>query len=536
MKYIFFSFLTFLLLSACNNKKQADEIFHHGIVYTVDSTFSKAEAFVVKAGKIVAVGSNEEILQHYDAAKKTDLQGHFVYPGFIDAHCHFVGYAMDMKKAHLFGTKSFAEIIEQMKEFATHTPETWLYGRGWNQNDWEKKDFPDKSALDKAFPDRPVFLKRIDGHAAIANQKALDLAGVTKDTKVRTGYVEVKEGKLTGILLDDAMTLVERKIPLMPEDTLHKYMLKAQKDCIELGLTTLDDAGLDKRYIDFLDKLQKNNELKLRIYAMLTPTQENFEAFLHKKPYKTDRLNVRSFKIYSDGALGSYGACLLHPYHDKPDQRGFLLHDVEYFDSIAAAIYPTDFQICTHAIGDSANRLILQTYQKYLKGKNDRRWRIEHAQIVDRSDLYRWGQYSIIPSVQPTHFTSDISWAETRLDDKRLKGAYIYKELMEQNGWIPLGTDFPVEYLNPLYTFYSAVERSKFGNQYFNNSLTREQALRGMTIWAAKSNFEEKEKGSIEPNKFADFVIMKDDLMKDDLPKIREAKVVATYINGEKLK
>jgi predicted amidohydrolase YtcJ len=278
----------------------------------------------------------------------------------------------------------------------------------------------------------------------------------------------------------------------------------------------------------------------MRLYIMLSDEKSNFEYLEKTGIIKTDRLNVRGFKVYGDGALGSRGACLLQPYTDKPGHYGFLLSKPEHFDSVANRIFQKGFQMCTHAIGDSGNRSILKTYAKYLKGKNDLRWRIEHAQVVNQSDFNLFGENSIIPSVQPTHATSDMYWAGDRLGNERVKGAYAYKQLLQQNGWIPLGTDFPVENISPFKTFYAAVVRKDAkgwpDNGYqIENVLTREEALRGMTIWAAKSNFEENEKGSLEPGKLADFIILDKDIMKAGDNELLQINVLRTYLGGEKV-
>jgi len=278
----------------------------------------------------------------------------------------------------------------------------------------------------------------------------------------------------------------------------------------------------------------------MRLFAMLSDAKENYDFAFKNGKIKTDRLNVSSFKVYADGALGSRGACLLQPYSDKPGWYGFLLSPKEHFDSVAKIIYDKGWQMCTHAIGDSGNRMILETYAKYLRQKNDRRWRIEHAQVVNQNDFDLFGKYSVVPSVQPTHGTSDMYWAADRLGPERVKGAYAYKQLLDQIGWIPLGTDFPVEDISPFKTFLAAVVR-KDAKGYppngfqMENALSREQALRGMTIWAAKSNFEEKEKGSLEVGKFADFVILDQDLMKVGENEILRVKVLSTFVGGEKV-
>jgi len=317
-------------------------------------------------------------------------------------------------------------------------------------------------------------------------------------------------------------------------------LLDAQKNCFAVGLTTVDDCGLDYKTVLFIDSIHKKGDLKMRIYAMLSDGRENYDFIFQHGKIKTDRLNVRSFKVYADGALGSRGACLLQPYSDKPGWSGFLLSSQQHFDSVANLLSQKDFQMCTHAIGDSGNRTMLMIYAKYLKGKNNSRWRIEHAQVINENDFKLFGENNIIPSVQPTHATSDMYWAADRLGKERVKGAYAYKQLLEQNGWIPLGTDFPVEDISPFKTFYAAVVRRDAkgwpadGYQK-ENALTREEAMRGMTIWAAKANFEENEKGSLEKGKFADFVILDQDMMKAGEKDLPNTKVLKTFLSGEKV-
>lgn len=535
---LFTILFTFTLLASCNVKEKIDLLVYNANVYTVDISFSKSEAIAVKDGKIVETGTSADLQFKYEATESIDAEGKFIYPGFIDAHAHFLGYGMSLQVADLTGSQSWDEILDRLKTFAADNPEGWLSGRGWDQNDWPLKEFPTNEKLDELFPDRPVVLTRIDGHASIANSKALELAGIKAGDKITGGDIEVKNDKLNGILIDNAMGLVSSKIPSSSPEQLKEALLDAQKNCFAAGLTTIDDCGLHYTDALFIDSLQKANELKMRLYVMLSDSKSNYDFLFSNGKIKTDRLNVRSFKIYSDGALGSRGACLMEPYSDKPGWTGFLLSSAEHFDSVANIISQNDMQMCTHAIGDSANRIILKTYAKYLKGKNDLRWRIEHAQVINQADFDWFGNYNIIPSVQPTHATSDMYWAGDRLGSQRLRGAYAYKQLLEQNNWIPLGTDFPVEDISPMKTFYASVVRKDgkgWPEQGFQmeNALTREQTLRGMTIWAAKSNFEEHEKGSLEKGKFADFIIMDTDLMKADEGEILGAKVMKTFVGGE---
>ena len=549
MKPVFLISALSIFLIACSPKKKIDLLIYNAAIYTVDSSFSVAEAMAVKDGKIVEVGKTADLQNEYDAKEKLNAQGKFIYPGFIDAHAHFVGYGNSLQRVNLVDTKSWDEVIERTKKFADENPNGWLLGRGWDQNDWKFKDFPEKSMLDALFPDRPVLLTRIDGHAAIANQKALDMAGIKPGQTIQGGEIETKSPiglensfttHLTGILIDNAAGLVSSKIPPQTPAEQKKALMDAQQNCFAVGLTTVDDCGLNYVSVEKIKGLQANGDLKMRMYIMLSDDKTNFRYLEKNGLIKTDRLNVRSIKVYADGALGSRGACLLQPYSDKPGWSGFLLSSQQHFDSVANYIFQKGWQMCTHAIGDSGNRTMLKIYAKYLRGKNDLRWRIEHAQVVNQNDFNLFGEYNIIPSVQPTHATSDMYWAGERLGNERVKGAYAYKQLLQQNGWIPLGTDFPVEGISPFKTFYAAVVRKDAkgwpDNGYqMENALTREQTLRGMTIWAAKANFEENEKGSLEKGKFADFVILDKDVMKADEKELLQINVLKTFVGGEKV-
>lgn len=528
------------VLSSSNSKKKIDLLVYNATVYTVDKNFSKAEAIAVDKGKIVAAGRTKKLQNQFDASEQIDANGKYIFPGLIDAHAHFFAYGLGLRNADLVGTKSWDEVMSKIKMYSNNHKDDWILGRGWNQNDWPVKEFPTNEMLNEVFPDRPVILSRIDGHAAIANDKALQLSGVKAGDKLEGGEVEVKNGKLTGVLIDNATSLVYSNVPSPTESQLKDALLQAQKNCFAVGLTTIVDCGRD--YIDVLlaDSLQKEGELKMKLFIMLSDKKINYDFLFKNGKIKTDRLHVRSFKLFSDGALGSRGACLLKPYTDKAGWSGFLLQPKEHFDSIANLISQHGFQMCTHAIGDSANRTMLKIYAKYLKGKNDKRWRIEHAQIVNKNDFHYFGDYNIVPSVQPTHATSDMYWAGNRLGKERLKYAYANKELMNENGWIPLGTDFPVENISPIKTFYAAVFRHDAkgwpkGGFQMENALSREDAIRGMTVWAAKANFEEDEKGSLEKGKFADFILLDTDLITAAEKDILKTKVLMTFVNGEKV-
>ncbi len=529
----------FLLFPSCT-KKNVSLIISNAKIYTVDSAFSQAQAIAIDDGKIIAVGNNVDIQTRYSSTNNIDAKGNTIFPGFIDAHCHFTGYATDMWKCNLTGTTSFAEIITKIKYYSGNAPMEWIYGRGWDQNDWAVKEFPSKEIFDNLFPNRPLFLKRIDGHAALLNQKALDLAGITTATKIDGGEVEIKNGKLTGILIDNAMDFAEKVVPLLNDTLAKKYFLNAQAYCFEAGLTGVHDCGITEHTVELVQQAQKNNELKMKIFALLSDDTTYYDRWIKSGPLKTERLHVGGFKFYADGALGSRGACLIHDYADKKNWRGFLLNTETHFKTAAQKFANSNLQMCTHAIGDSGNRIILKIYADALKGKNDKRWRIEHAQVMDASDFHYFGEYNIIPSVQPTHATSDMYWAQNRVGAMQIKTAYAYKQLLQTNNWMPLGTDFPVEYIEPVKTFYAAVVRQDskgFPANGFQmeNALTRKDAIYGMTIWAAKAAFEEKEKGSIEVGKAADFIMLDTDLMTCDKGKILGTKVLGTWVNGERV-
>ncbi|TDN36408.1 amidohydrolase [Hymenobacter sp. UV11] len=528
-------------LGGCQSQREAvDLLVTNATVYTVDSTFSKAQAFAVRDGHFVAVGTAADLQGRYRAAQTVDAHGQFIYPGFYDAHCHFYRYALGLRSANLVGATSWAETVGRLTTHRQQQPTAaWLTGRGWDQNDWPGQRYPTKDTLDRLFPDVPVLLVRVDGHAALVNQKALDLAGVTAATPISGGVIgRDAQGHLTGLLVDNAVKLVAAKIPEPSPAEADAALLAGQQNCLAVGLTSLADAGLNKEDIDRMAALQQARKLHLRLYAMLNPTPSNKAYYLPKGPFFSDNLTISSFKVYADGALGSRGAALLAPYTDRPHETGFLLQHPEYYRDLAKELAATKFQMNTHAIGDSSNRLLLDIYGAALAGQTDRRWRIEHAQVVSPQDVSKFGQYHIVPSVQPTHATSDMYWAGERLGAQRLKTAYVYQDLLKQYGQLALGSDFPVEDINPLYGFHAAVARQDAknfpaGGFQMENALTRQQALRGMTTWAAHAAFEDKRKGQIKAGMLADFVVLDTDLLTAPNEKLHDLKVQQTWIGGK---
>ena len=545
MKYVFLLLSTLIVtLSACSSKKKADLLITNARVYTADSSFSTAEAFVIKNGAFLAVGSVSRLTDEYDADSTADLGGQPVYPGFYDPHAHFLGLGQVLSQADLVGAESYDDVIARLQTFYQKNPQViWLTGRGWDQNDWVDKEFPTKEKLDEAFPNVPVALTRVDGHALLVNSKALRLAQVTATSKVAGGEVVLTAGgaaQPTGVLVDNAMQLVRRVLPRPDNTDKTRMLLAAQQACVALGLTTVSDAGISPDEINLIDSLQKAGKLKIRDYAMISLGEPNLDYFLKRGPFQTDRLTVRSFKLYADGALGSRGACLRQPYADRPEMGGFLLLSPAELERVTTLLYASNFQTNTHCIGDSANHLMLDLYGKLLKEPNNRRWRIEHAQVVSRDDVWKFNRYSIIPSVQPTHATSDMYWATERLGKVRVKGAYAFNDLMKQNKLIAFGSDFPVEAPNPLFGFHSAVARQDaknfpVGGYQMENAVDRKSALLAMTRWAAYANFEEQLRGSITPGKQADFVVLDRDIMTVPNAQLRQTKVRQTWIGGERV-
>lgn len=525
-------------MSCSGGKKQADLILSNAVVYTVDQDFSMAEAIVVKNNRIVAVGSNQEIAAEYRASENRDMEGAFIYPGWIDAHCHFLGYGMSLNAVDATGTSSVEEIITMLKEFQKTNPGSWITGRGWDQNDWEVKEFPNKAMLDAHFPDIPILLRRIDGHAGWANSAALKIAGVTAQSKVDGGTVMLTDGEPNGILIDNAIGLVGRVAPSATPQELVYALQQAQTNCFKVGLTSVQDAGLPKEAVLVIDSMNKAKTLKIRINAWLSPSEENFKHFVENGVIQTDHLSVNTIKLFTDGALGSRGARMIEPYSDDPHNHGLYLTPLDRLEVLCRKAYANDYAVATHCIGDAANRETLKIYAKILEGENDRRWRIEHAQIIHPDDFHYFGDYDIIPSVQSSHATSDMYWAGDRVGPERMKGAYAFKELLEENGWIPNGSDFPVEQINPLFGFYAATirkDQSGYPADGFQmeNAISRENALRAMTIWAAKSGKEEHLKGSIEVGKLADFTVTSEDLMTAPGETLFKIAVKATYSGGE---
>ena len=534
MRIALFLIFSFLLFTSCSSNT-ADLIIHNAIIYTVNESFETATAVVVKDGKFIAVGG-EDVLNQYKAQSVVDLNGFSVYPGFVDAHCHFYNFGLLQEQLDLSGTKSFEEVLDRVASYIATHPGVPVLGQGWDQNSWEVKEYPTKEILDKRFPEQLIALKRVDGHALLVNQTTLDLAGIDSTTSVDGGVFVRAEGVLTGVLIDNAMDQVYAALPKPTKQQQTTALLAAQGIAFKNGLTTVDDAGLDKEQLQLIESLHEEGVLDIRVYGMISNNPENLAYYLEKGPIQTERLNIRSVKVYADGALGSRGAALKKEYSDAPGNHGSFVTPVDQIEELAYVLAKKGFQMNTHAIGDAANHVVLNAYKKALTIDADPRWRIEHAQIVSLEDREFFGT-KIIPSIQPTHATSDMFWADERLGNDRIQGAYAYKSLLDWSGRVALGTDFPVEHVSPLKTFYAAVARTTEeqlpeGGFQMGDALTRMEALKGMTLWAAYANFEEEIKGSIEVGKLADMVILKRDIMNIDIHEVPQVEVIATIVDG----
>lgn len=535
-------------LSSCNYKSEkADVVFHNLQLIDCDGVGKEEavkSAIAVVDGRIVAIGAEQSIRNAYRADEFIDLKQAFVYPGFIDAHSHFLGYSLNKAKVDLVGTVSYEEVLERVVEYSSSLPinTSWITGRGWDQNDWDTPLYPTRLELDSIFPDRPVAIRRIDGHALLANRKALELAGMfslNHSSHISGGEVHfLSDGTPSGILVDEAADLLLGKIPSPDTGTRRHALIEGEKDMFKAGLTTVSDAGIEVSDIDLINSLHESGDLSIRVVAMFSGTQPNLDQAFERGPFRTDRLTAEAIKFYMDGALGSRGAALLEPYSDRPDFSGYLMQDsASYRDALVRA-HDLEFQVCTHGIGDRAVHHILEHYNEVLGGVNDRRWRIEHSQVVSTDDLHLYKSACVIPSIQPTHATSDMYWAGERLGKGRIRRAYRYQDLKNILGMVPLGTDFPIEDISPLKTYYAATIRKDpegypDGGFNMDQALDRNSALLGMTLWASIANKTESEVGSIEVGKWADFVVLDRNLLTTPEDLILNSKILRTVVAGK---
>lgn len=529
-------FLSHNVLVAQNQSNRT--LFLAEKVYTADTAFTTANAMVVENGIILFVGDVKTADSLYPTTTKMEFPGKFIYPGLIDAHCHFLAYSKGLTEVDFVGTKSEADAVKRAKKFAKKNTLPWLMGRGWDQNDWTNKSFPSMALLNKAFPNTPVCFSRVDGHAVWINDAAIKALNLNTDASIPGGEFVKVNGQFQGICIDNAADLVKSQLPKVPFSAWEKGLATGLKNCHAQGLTQIAEAGISLDDIALIRDLQSQGKLNLRIYGMLSLSEENLGYISRNGMIYSDLFTMRSVKMYLDGALGSRGALLKGDYCDQLGHKGLQIMDVGKFELYQQYMLNKGFQVCVHAIGDSANAIALRTFQKNIPEGYDARWRIEHAQIVSGKDQKIFATRSIIPSVQPTHATSDAPWANERLCSTAAKGGYAYQNLLSQAKVMALGTDFPVEGISPMNTFYAATQRmdaaGKLERPFIGEqALSRKQALWGMTLWAAYANFDETRTGSLEPSKIADFIVMDTDIMTVDAPKIPKAKVWHTYIGGK---
>lgn len=513
MRKIYFFLALIPFLQSCYKGQNADMIVHNARIHDMLDTTIIHEAMAIRDGKIVEVGPERQILNKYSATEEIDAEGRDVFPGFTDAHGHLISYAKQKLSVDLVGSKSLEEVLVRLEKYQQQYKRNFIVGRGWDQSLWSNKNFPSNEKLNQIFPNIPVCLFRIDGHALLANDACLKLAGINEESKIDGGIIELKENVCSGILVDNAMNPVFEILPDYPIKELKTKILEIQEELFQYGITGVHEAGIEKEHIAMFNEMVKDNSLKLNLYAMLMPSEENI-AFARKNGvYQNENFLIRSFKVFGDGALGSRGAFLKLPYSDHSNHHGVLTTPVEEMKRIANVCLEVGYQMNTHAIGDSTNRILFDIYKQAFSKVKDHRWRIEHAQVVDPKDFDFFGSYAVIPSVQPTHAITDMRWAEERLGKERMSGAYAYKSLLRQIGILAIGTDFPIEPIDPFRTINAAVNRKDENNLpeagfFPNEAIGLMECLKGMTLDAAFASFQEDYLGSLTAGKDATFVIL----------------------------
>jgi predicted amidohydrolase YtcJ len=526
----------------------ADLIVTGATIHTVDDALGPVDAFAVRGGKFVFVGDSAGAMRlRGSATRLLDLSGKTVLPGLIDAHLHLTDIGLALHEVNLDGAASFDEVIRRTVAFAEASSDPWVLGEGWDQNLWPQEAFPTHQALSAAIPDRPVALDRVDGHALLANARAMQMAGITKATADPPGGRIVRDagGQPTGVFIDNAMTLVYRVIPPATHQQLRRAALAAAAECHRWGVTAIGEARTSAADLAVYRELASSDELTLRNYTRLEDDERLLADQLTAGPVSAEydgRLWIRGIKLFADGALGSRGAALLEPYTDDPNNSGLLRTTQAHIAEIAERALRAGFQMSVHAIGDRANRLVLDAYEEALRRVpvDDHRFRIEHVQVISPQDLPRISQLRLIASMQTTHQISDMAWAQDRLGPERIQGAYAWRSILERGTIIANGTDAPVEPVNSLRTFHAAISRQNERNQppggwYPDQRMTRAEALQSMTIWAARANFQEAFIGSISPGKFADFVVMDRDWMTVPAEEIMDTAILATYFSGSQV-
>lgn len=533
-------------LAAQTPAPSADLVITNARIYTVDDARPFADAMAVRGGRVQFVGSERGALTlRGPQTRVIDAAGATIIPGIADAHVHLLGLGMALRTVSLVGAKSYEEVIQRIADKARELPAgTWITGRGWDQNDWPDTRLPSHEALSRAVPNHPVAVVRVDGHASLVNAAAMRAANLTAATTDPDGgkIERTPDGQPSGVLIDRAMGIVSSRIPPATRDQVRDATLAAIRETHRYGLTSVHDAGVEAAVIDVYEELARAGQYTLRNYVMIRPDDSTLARYFRRGPQSglyDGKLWIRAIKISADGALGSRGAALLDPYSDEPTRTGLVLTPGTRIKDVGVRALRSGFQLNVHAIGDRGNRIVLDAFEAALKEvpTADHRFRVEHAQILHHDDIPRFAQLDVIPSMQSTHQTSDMYWAPNRLGYSRSLGGYAWRSLLNTGVIIPNGTDFPVEDVDPLKTFHSAVTRQDANNWptggwFPDQRMTRDEALKSMTIWPAQAAFQEKELGSLTPGKYADFVLLDRDIMRIAPEAILGTRVLATYVSG----
>lgn len=537
MKLILIALLGLLLFSQCMKGQHVDLIVHNATIHTMNEYDDVEEAMAIRDGVIVEIGAERQINNKYSADEYIDAENSEIYPGLTDAHGHMMSYARMLLSADLFGSSSMQEIVVRLEKYDQKNKLPVIIGRGWDQTNFLFDEELSNEKLNQLFPNKPLLIYRVDGHAALANNAALKKAGISATSIIPGGRVDVINGKCSGLLLDNAITRVAAVLPDFDSKKMKGALKQVEQELFQFGITGVHEAGVDFKDLNILRSLCKSNQLSLNLNVMLFPTKENVGFAKKYGIVQEGNFTVRSFKIIGDGALGSRGALLKKSYSDDPHNHGILTTAVAEMERVAGIARSINYQVNIHAIGDSTNQLALAIIRKHTKGKVDHRWRIEHAQVIDPTDFLAFANAGVIPSVQPVHAVSDQKWLEKRIGKQRMNGAYAYQTLLNLTGILAIGSDFPYDYMDPMRTIFAAVKRKNAENIPQSGFLSRERialndCLKGMTIWAAMAGFDEAKNGSLEKGKYATFVLFPAPLVAQATFASNFARSV--YIRGKK--
>ena len=549
--------------------ERADTIYINSRIYTMDANNTIAEAMAITNDKIVGIGTKKYIERKFRAKNIIDLDRKVVLPGLIDAHCHLLELGLARMTVELVGVHSEIEAAEKVAQrVAVSKPEQWIRGSGWNQDEWQTKSFPNKLILDRIAPNNPVYLVRIDGHACWVNKCVLEIAGINRQTTDPPGGKILRDanGEPTGIFINAAMDLINKFVPEPNEQEMLEAIRLATEECASVGITSVQEMGVDAKQVEFYKKMIDENKFPLRVYAAIDAPGELWDKMKSEGKligYRDNKLTIRALKLYVDGELGPHGAAMIEPYSDDPNNRGLTMFSEEELQKIVNESLNYGFQVCAHAIGDRANHIILNVYESVLKKHQlpFARLRVEHAQVLSPEDIPRFKQLDVLPSMQPLDCNSDMYWVESLLGPKRIHGAYAWRSLLNTGVVIPAGSDFPLGSTNLFFVIYAACTRqdrnavpknvgdvrkyfqssaneysdtAEFVNGWYNSEkMTREEAVRGFTTWAAYAAFEEKLKGSLERGKLADFIVISKDIFLCPAIEIPDIKVESTVLGGK---